>query len=300
MHNGFCAFFGVYAALNVNYVVGGTVTYQVQDVFVTVDASVYVSNQSILTNQETLINNAKLFEQNGESATTLTKTTKTKYADSFKSYDPTTGQILNPDPTQSKVIGITYGSYNNNISTPKGFAYYIVLNIKNYGSETAHAVLTDNINRTSTNSYVYISSSTDIEGKGENSYSQTNIVIAMSLKDPYSSVSSVVFDVPIFLTKETTQELAFTPINNGEEYSVKAINYTTISGAVVIPETYNGKPVTEIEGYSFRNATKITSVYIPKTIRKLGMEAFNGCTSLTKINIPDEVENISMYAFASC
>lgn len=172
MHNGFCAFFGVYAALNVNYVVGGTVTYQVQDVFVTVDASVYVSNQSILTNQETLINNAKLFEQNGESATTLTKTTKTEYADSFKSYDPTTGQILNPDPTQSKVIGITYGSYNNNISTPKGFAYYIVLNIKNYGSETAYLKITDNINRTQTNSNVYVSTSINIEPKGNNTFSE--------------------------------------------------------------------------------------------------------------------------------
>ena len=36
----------------------------------------YISNQSVLTNQETLINNAKLFEQNGESATTLTKKQK--------------------------------------------------------------------------------------------------------------------------------------------------------------------------------------------------------------------------------
>jgi len=93
-----------------------------------------------------------------------------------------------------------------------------------------------------------------------------------------------------------TPGLGFSAINNGNAYEVDF--GTVTSGAVVIPATYNGKPVTVITRDAFAYQSGITSVTIPSSITSIGNTAFNGCTSLTSITIPAGVTSIGTFAFS--
>ena len=74
---------------------------------------------------------------------------------------------------------------------------------------------------------------------------------------------------------------------------------TVTSGAVIIPASYNGLPVTEIGNRAFID-TNITSVTIPSSVTRIGDWAFERCFSLTSINIPSSVTFIGEEAFLSC
>jgi hypothetical protein len=93
-----------------------------------------------------------------------------------------------------------------------------------------------------------------------------------------------------------TPGLAYTLINNDTAYSVRA--GTARSGAVIIPASYNGKPVTEIGWGAFRECTSLTSVTIPASVTSIDDWAFEDCTSLTSITIPASVTEIGEGAFA--
>ena len=56
---------------------------------------------------------------------------------------------------------------------------------------------------------------------------------------------------------------------------------------LVIPEIYNGKPVTEIAENAFSGKRRVTEITFPETIRKVGKDAFLNCGRLSKIDIHD-------------
>jgi len=87
----------------------------------------------------------------------------------------------------------------------------------------------------------------------------------------------------VFAQSPTPDKLTFTAKSaSGKNYNeVKAVN-DKISGAVVIPETYNNRPVTEITSRAFANCA-INSVTIPASVTTIGQRAFEGCTSLTSV-----------------
>ncbi len=85
---------------------------------------------------------------------------------------------------------------------------------------------------------------------------------------------------------------------NFEENYYEVMIGTCTDTKIVIPSTYDNKPVKAIDG--FNDCTFITEVDIPNSIEKIGDEAFSGCTSLQEINIPDSVNYIGWYAFADC
>ncbi|MBR2876724.1 MAG: leucine-rich repeat protein [Clostridia bacterium] len=104
------------------------------------------------------------------------------------------------------------------------------------------------------------------------------------------------------ITKEETdqiEKLLFTLNADSESYSVTFCD-AHISGALNIPATYNGKPVTEIGNYAFENCTSLASVTIPDTITTIGAVAFCKCSSLSSITIPKNVTTIGDYAFLGC
>ena len=72
------------------------------------------------------------------------------------------------------------------------------------------------------------------------------------------------------------------------------------SGAVTIPSTINGLPVTSIGGYAFVDCTSLTSVTIPDSVTSIEDYAFLDCTSLTSVTIPDSVTSIGAGAFDHC
>ena len=123
--------------------------------------------------------------------------------------------------------------------------------------------------------------------------------------------------------------LTFTLSSGGNSYLVAGESTTSPSGEVVIPNMYNGKPVsgfvagTSPSDSAFKMNSSITSVVLSNKITSIVDFAFIACVGITNINIhnnvetigeevfesvgltgtlviPDSVTSIGNYAFASC
>lgn len=79
-------------------------------------------------------------------------------------------------------------------------------------------------------------------------------------------------------------------------------------GKLVVPDTYNGKPVVEIADNAFYYRLNnmrytlqknISEVVLPETIRKVGKEAFYYLTDIKKVNMPSSLIEIGEDAFWS-
>ena len=75
---------------------------------------------------------------------------------------------------------------------------------------------------------------------------------------------------------------------------------TSTSGAITIPSTLGGYPVTSIGYSAFRECSRLTSVTIPNRVTNIGASAFSRCSGLTSVTIPNSVTNIGDRAFSSC
>jgi hypothetical protein len=85
-----------------------------------------------------------------------------------------------------------------------------------------------------------------------------------------------------------------------ESGTVTISKYTGPGGAVIIPDTINGLPVTSIGAEAFKYFTSLTCVTIPDSVTSIGYDAFYGCTGLIGITIPDSITSIGNRAFAGC
>jgi hypothetical protein len=95
-----------------------------------------------------------------------------------------------------------------------------------------------------------------------------------------------------------------------DEYSstITITGYTGAGGAVTIPSTINGKPVTAIKDGTYNvdlNSASgvfynkgLTSVTIPNSVTTIGLLAFGG-NQLTSVTIPNSVTTIELGAFFS-
>ena len=75
---------------------------------------------------------------------------------------------------------------------------------------------------------------------------------------------------------------------------------TTIKGAITIPSSLGGCPVTGIGPYAFCQCYDLTGVAIPDGVTSIGSHAFHGCVGLGSMAIPDGVTSIGSSAFAYC
>ena len=103
-----------------------------------------------------------------------------------------------------------------------------------------------------------------------NSQSESKVVSSSS--SPKSSSSIINSSL-----EPTLDKLEFTLVEEKNCYSVK--KSSSISGKLVIPDTYNFLPVKYIEEKAFVHCG-ITNVFIPKTIVSIGEMAFYGCVSV--------------------
>ena len=87
-------------------------------------------------------------------------------------------------------------------------------------------------------------------------------------------------------------QVGFT-ITNG---TITITGYAGPGGAVSIPDTVNGLPVTSIGDYAFYACRGVTSVTIPSSVTSIGASAFDG-TCLTSVTIPNSVSSIGAWAF---
>jgi hypothetical protein len=96
----------------------------------------------------------------------------------------------------------------------------------------------------------------------------------------------------------TATFLPFNYTTNGGVVNITG--YFGTNGAVTIPGTLNGLPVTSIANDAFYQNTSLTSVIIPSGVTNIGSGAFFSCTSLTNVTIPNTVTSIGKAAFENC
>ncbi len=103
-------------------------------------------------------------------------------------------------------------------------------------------------------------------------------------------------------TLQDTQGLAYEPTKDGSGYIVTGMG-TADTAALVIPSTYNEKPVKEIgeDAFSAMHAddvsAKIKTVFIPEGVTKLNDFAFYCCKNLKTAVLPDSVQSIGCGCF---
>lgn len=75
---------------------------------------------------------------------------------------------------------------------------------------------------------------------------------------------------------------------------------TSIAGAITIPSTLGGCPVTSIGANAFAYCKQLTAVTIPNSVTNIGECAFIDCNKLVTADIPAGVKNIGANAFGFC
>lgn len=108
---------------------------------------------------------------------------------------------------------------------------------------------------------------------------------------------------------------------DGLSYCVAGIG-SSADTAIVIPQVYNGFPVTALAAEAFKNCSQIESIRFLGDVEEIGASAFSGClqlssvyfegvqrigdnafeacSSLKGLTLPDTVQSIGAYAFLNC
>lgn len=97
----------------------------------------------------------------------------------------------------------------------------------------------------------------------------------------------------VFLAAQVGQSQDFTfATNNG---TITITGYTGPGGAVNIPDSINGLPVTAIGDSAFKQHLNVTGLTIPSSVMSIGNWALSS-TSITNLVIPNSVTNLGDYA----
>lgn len=102
----------------------------------------------------------------------------------------------------------------------------------------------------------------------------------------------------LFLSLPVMAQAQFTFSTNSDG-SLNIAQYTGSGGAVVIPNTTNGLPVTSIGDAAFFEITTLTSVTVGTNVASIADQAFS-YSSMTSIALPASVTNIAFDALHNC
>jgi hypothetical protein len=111
---------------------------------------------------------------------------------------------------------------------------------------------------------------------------------------PYSP--SILYE--LYSEYENGENLSFFSIEGGEAYSVAKGSSKSLN--ILIPSTYNNKPVTLIAEKGFYGDSITRNIVIPEGVTSVGQWAFLRCSRLTSVYVPNSVVDIGYRVFEDC
>ena len=224
--------FGVYSALSVSYSISGSVSYEINDVFVELDLSVYRALSTTPVNSATHNQNVSTIKGAGNniSETDFGKLSYTDHESTYENGEVKPGNEYGIFEADSPNLALTYGSPTND---NQGYAFYIVIDIHNLGSEIINAQITA---PTSLENTLQNSGNVEITADGTE-----RIVLGLALDDVTKGITSADFEYTITISRgELPEAEPITDMVFSVDEATKTatlISCTGSDGDVVIPET---------------------------------------------------------------
>ncbi len=134
------------------------------------------------------------------------------------------------------------------------------------------------------------------------------VVLALAIVFGSAVVDLNGFDKDAFVVEakaSSIDDLTFEKVTAGGGYQY-TVGYsltkcdTTATGEIVIPDTYNGLPVTYIEEYAFDRCENVTSVIVPDSVKSTGYRVFNKCKNLVSVDLGDGITYLNASVFYDC
>lgn len=122
--------------------------------------------------------------------------------------------------------------------------------------------------------------------------------LKVKARDKDEKYKESVWSDTVSFTREAESGVRYRLTNNKTAYEAYGIG--SASGAIVIPETYRGKPVTKIAEKAFSGENRLTSIEIGENVTELGDRAFFMCSNLTNVTFKGNVSSFGSYVFQSC
>ena len=180
----------------------------------------------------------------------------------------------------------TYHKYNTDKLATDNFTYVRIENAYfEDGFDYGFFEVGDEVEFTISAGY-QLSENLDCIAKTETGYILSVPSEKLSLKD-------FVIETPTY-----SQGLEFTYLSDSDSYEVSM--GTCTDTYVIVPDTYDGKPVTKVKSSAFKNNSNLIGIDLPNTITSIGTYAFAYCSNLRDIAIPNLVTTIADSTFTRC
>lgn len=189
-------------------------------------------------------------------------------------------------------IGLTSVKFSNSLTSIGSAAF---LNC----SGLTHLTLPSSLNSIGSSAFSFIDSLKTVTFLGDAPATVYSGVFASTFSDImiYYLGNKTGFTTPEWIGYPTFPiDFTYT-ISSG---SVTINEYTGPGGAVIIPPTVEGIPVTHIAHEAFRSKETITSISLPDSITSIGSGAFANCTNLASVSLGNGILTIEGAAFDDC
>ncbi len=301
--------FGVFAASTVTYNLSGNISYELDDVFVDVDTTQYVSKMSELPRaQGNVMQDMQDIKESIENGTELPteRVEQLSYLDHQTTYnnggvDTETNVFENESP-----LDIRLGSYKTG---EKGYVNIIAVTVTNYANAVINAQMDLSAVTASDNvDIIQLNQIDDVPSAVDGAPSKATFCFAVILQDELTAIPSLEFTgAKLSVSKgslDERQSSGFTfeklTSEDGTATGYAIVGYSGSDENLIIPsyhqEEGDAEPLPVIQlGKSGSNVfygnTNIKTVYIPDTVKNyVGNDLFKYCSSMEFIYIPEGAE----------
>lgn len=134
---------------------------------------------------------------------------------------------------------------------------------------------------------------------GVSSVGTHRVTAIFSAADPNYEAPAPMETTLVIYNENYTSSAGISYKENSDKSGYIISSYKGNSTYLVIPDTYNGKPVTEIAANVFINKA-FSYVYVPDTVTTIGNAAFMNCKSLKEVNLSNSLTSLGKSAFSGC